>query len=87
MFATDPRSTWCSIMFDQIAAVLFFHESTTMSVVFLDILQNFVFPHMLAEDHGLIFQQDGAAAHFGAIVCTALDEQFPGQWIGWRWGD
>jgi hypothetical protein len=53
-----------------------------MSAVYLDMLENFVFPQILAEVDGLIFQQDHAPAHFGAIVCTALDERFPDQWIG-----
>jgi hypothetical protein len=33
------------------------------------------------EVHGLIFQQDGAPAYFGAILLNALYEQFHGQWI------
>jgi hypothetical protein len=44
-------------------------------------LENFVLPQ-IAEVDGLIFQQDGAPPHFGAIVRTALDEQFPGRCIG-----
>jgi hypothetical protein len=36
---------------------------------------------LVAEVEVLIFQQDGAPAHFGAIICTALDKQFPDQWI------
>jgi hypothetical protein len=37
-------------------------------------LENFVFPQILAEIDNLIFQQDGAPVHFGATVSTALDE-------------
>jgi hypothetical protein len=36
----------------------------------------------VTEVDGLIFQQDGAPAHFGAIVHTALAKRFPGGWIG-----
>jgi hypothetical protein len=57
-----------------------FQGGTIMSAIYLDILQNFVFP-WLAEVDGLIFQQDGEPHHFGDILCTALDVQFPGHWI------
>jgi hypothetical protein len=36
----------------------------------------------VAEVDSLVFQQDGAPAGFCAIVRSALDERFPGQWIG-----
>jgi hypothetical protein len=52
--------------------------AASMSAVYLDMLQNFVFPKTVAEVDGLIFQQDGAPAHFGATVRTALDKRFPG---------
>jgi hypothetical protein len=38
-------------------------------------LENFVFPQTVAEVDGLIFEQDGAPAYFGAIVSTTLDER------------
>jgi hypothetical protein len=38
--------------------------------------------YVLAEVDGFIFQENGAPAHFCAIVRTSLDERFPGQWIG-----
>jgi hypothetical protein len=50
-----------------------------------DMLQNSVLPQIAAEADGLIFQQDGASAHFGATVRTSLDERLPGRWIA-RWG-
>jgi hypothetical protein len=68
-------------MSDRIVGPLFFHESTITSAVYLDVLENFVFPQ-IAEVDCLIFQQDGAPPNFGAIVRTALDERFSGQWIG-----
>jgi hypothetical protein len=40
-----------------------------------------VLPHVIAEVDGLVYQTDGALAHFGAIVRTSLNEQFPGRWI------
>jgi hypothetical protein len=44
-------------------------------------LENFVFPQ-ISEVDGLIFQQDGAPPRFSSIVHTALNERFPGRWIG-----
>jgi hypothetical protein len=41
-----------------------------------------MFPQIVAEVDSLVLQQDGAPARFGAIVRTALDERFPGRWIG-----
>jgi hypothetical protein len=73
-------SVWFGIMLDRIVGPFFFHESTITSAVYLDMLENFVFPQ-IAEVDSLIFQQDGAPHHFGAIVCTALDKRFPGRWI------
>jgi hypothetical protein len=72
---------WCGVTPDRIVRP-FFHKNPIMSAVYLDMLENFVFPQIVAEVHGLIFQQDGAPAHFGATGSTALDKRFPGRWIG-----
>jgi hypothetical protein len=72
---------WFGIMPNRICGPFFFHESTITSTVYLDMLENFVFPQ-IAEVYGLIFQQNGAPPHFGAIVRTVLGERFPGRWIG-----
>jgi hypothetical protein len=45
-----------------------------MSAVYMHKLENFAFPHIIAEVDGPIFQQDGAPDHFDATVCTVLDE-------------
>jgi hypothetical protein len=60
-------------MSDQIVRSCFFHKSPIMSAVYLDMLEKFVFPHTGAEVDSIIFQQDGAPVHFGAIVSTTLD--------------
>jgi hypothetical protein len=69
MFATPPRSM-CGV-------VSFWTEllnPSFTSAVYLDMLENFVFPQTVTEDDSPIFQQDG--------VPTALNEQFPCWWIG-----
>jgi hypothetical protein len=73
MFATAPKSTCDGHIF---------HENTITSAVYLDMLENFLFPQIVAEVNCLNFQQDGAPACFGAIVRTAVDERFPDPWIG-----
>jgi hypothetical protein len=65
MFATVAKSTCDGLIV---------HESTIKIVVYVDMLENFVFPQIAAEVNGLNFQQDDAPAHFGAIVRTALDD-------------
>jgi hypothetical protein len=47
-----------------------------MSVVWLDMPENFLFAQTVVEADSLILQQDGAT------VCMDLDEQYPGWWIG-----
>jgi hypothetical protein len=78
MFATVPRSA-CRAASRRTELL---DPSSSTSAVYLDILGDFVFPQTVAEVDGLISQQDGAPAHFGPIVRTALDERFPGTWIG-----
>jgi hypothetical protein len=62
---------WCNTMLDCIIGPSFI-ENTISSPVYLDMLQRFLFPQT-AEVDSLIFQQDGAPPHFGAIVHPALD--------------
>jgi hypothetical protein len=47
--------------------------ASSMSAVYLDALENFVFPQLIAEADAVTFQQDGAPAHFCALVWTAVD--------------
>jgi hypothetical protein len=46
-------NVWCGNMSNRIVGPFFFHESTITSAVYLDMLQNFVFPQ-IAEVNGLI---------------------------------
>jgi hypothetical protein len=74
MFETAEVKVMCSITSDQIVGSCFFHETTILSAVYLDMLENLVFPQIVAEIDSLIFQQDGAPVHFDATISTALDE-------------
>jgi hypothetical protein len=78
MLATAPRSTCGAAsrrteLLDPASST----RAPPTSAVYLDMLENFVFPKTVVEVHGLIFQQNGAPANFGAIVRTALDEPTP----------
>jgi hypothetical protein len=74
MFLTAKVNVRCSITSDRIVGSCFFHENIIMCAVYLDMLDNFVFPQIVAEIDSLIFQQDGAPGHVGATMSTALDE-------------
>jgi hypothetical protein len=52
----------------------FFHEGDITSAVYLDTLDKFMFPWIVAEVDGLLFQQYGAPAYFSATARTTLDE-------------
>jgi hypothetical protein len=69
-------------MSDRISGLFLFHESTITSAVYLDMLENCVFPQIVTEVDGFIFQENGAPANFGAIVRISLNEPFPGRWFG-----
>ena len=53
---------------------------------YLHMLENFFWPYIqnkrLASK--IMFQQDGAAAHFSLIVRNWLNDRLPGRWIGRR---
>ena len=58
-------------------------DSTMNGQQYLDVLQNIIFPLLKERPHrNLIYQQDGAPAHFSNIVKDALNENLKGRWIG-----
>ncbi|PNF30502.1 hypothetical protein B7P43_G10874 [Cryptotermes secundus] len=67
---------------DRVIGPFFFAEKTVTSVIYLDTLQNFVFPQIEALQPEIIFQQDGESPHWSTIVRDALDKHFPEGWIG-----
>jgi hypothetical protein len=58
----------------------FFAERTVTSHNCLDTLELFAVPQ--TDDDNVIFQRDGAPAHYAHIVTEFLDETFPRRWIG-----
>jgi hypothetical protein len=62
----------------------FFMKMTITSIVYLDILQQFLISQLDEDDQeGRIhFQQDGAPPHYPEEVHECLYTRFPGRWIG-----
>jgi hypothetical protein len=58
----------------------FFMETTNTSIVYLDVLQQFLIPQLDKDDQeGCIhFQQDGAPTHYLEEVCEYLNTCFSG---------
>ncbi|KFM70121.1 hypothetical protein X975_02734, partial [Stegodyphus mimosarum] len=69
-------------MHDRVIGPFFFTEETVLSVVYLDMLENFVFPQLEELPPDVFLQQDGAPPHWGTIVRSSLNDHFTGRWIG-----
>lgn len=74
---------WAGIIDHHIVGPFFF-DTTVSRESYLNILGNEMLPelHMLNySEENVVFQQDGAPAHFSTVVTTWLNENF-GAWIG-----
>ena len=71
-------NVWCGLMKDRI----FFCEPTVTGPVYLDMLEQFVYPQVAAFQPSIIYQQDGAPPHWSMDVRGSLNATFPNQWIG-----
>lgn len=71
---------WAAISSEGIVGPVFLDENVN-SNVYLDLLQEHVFP--LAAN-GKWFMHDGAPAHYAVLVRDSLDQHFPHMWIGRR---
>ena len=78
-------NTWCGILGTQIIGPYFF-EGHLNGQMYRDFLQNEL--PLLLDDvpldirNNMVFQQDGAPAHYSAQVRAELDRMFPQRWIG-----
>ncbi|KFM71424.1 hypothetical protein X975_15209, partial [Stegodyphus mimosarum] len=75
-------NVWCGLMYDRVIGPFFFTEKTVSSVVYLDILENFVFPQLEELQPHVVLQQDGTPPHWGTIVRSSLNDHFTGRGIG-----
>lgn len=63
----------------------FFLDGNINGQVYLQLLQEKVFPEVLVKcPADIIFQQDGAPSHYAVAVREVIDDQFPDSWIGRR---
>jgi hypothetical protein len=62
----------------------FFMETTITSIVYLDMLQQFLIPQLDENDQEghIHFQQYGTPLHYLEEVRKYLNTHFPGRWIG-----
>jgi hypothetical protein len=72
-------NVWCTLTRDCVIGPYFFAERTVTSHNYLDMLELFAVPQI--DDDNVVFQQDGAPAHYANIVTESL-ETFPWHWIG-----
>lgn len=82
---TPKVNVWCAMSAECMIGPYFFEENVNASN-YLDMLENFFWPIVKNKRIAskIMFQQDGAAAHYSLIVRDWLDKRLPGRWIGRR---
>ncbi|CAF1581905.1 unnamed protein product [Rotaria sp. Silwood1] len=77
-------NVWCAMSKYRLIGPFYFQEDTVHGKDYLSMLQDFFLPEIkrLRKVRSVIFQQDGAPAHFSADVRHYLNDQFPDRWIG-----
>ena len=84
-------NVWCGLLYDCVIGPFFFSESTITGVVYLNLLEQHVFPQIETFEQEtvsrVIFMQDGASPHFSCFVTDVLNERFPDARIGKGWTD
>ena len=65
-------NVWCGLLYDRVIGPFFFSESTITGVVYLSLLEQYVFPQIETFEQEtlsrVIFMQDGAPPHFSCFV-------------------
>ena len=69
-------------MKDRIIGPFFFCEPTVTGPVYLDILEQFMYPQVAAFQSSIIYQQYGAPPRWSIDVRGSLNATFPNRWIG-----
>jgi len=79
-------NVWCAMSSDCIIGPNFFDGDSITGEIYKKMLENFFFPIVRKKRlmKSIIFQQDGAPAHYSTSVRRLLDHTFPGRWIGRR---
>lgn len=81
---TPKVNVWLGITKSTVYGPFMFGEPTITGNSYLDMLQQFLEPQLVANGilDTVVYQQDGAPAHFALIVRDYLNATFPGRWIG-----
>ncbi|CAF3201594.1 unnamed protein product [Rotaria sp. Silwood2] len=68
----------------QIIGPFFFDDETVTQDNYLEMLQNYFYPILQKKrlTKSIIFQQDGAPAHFSKMIRSWLNKVFDGRWTG-----
>ena len=76
-------NVWACMFCDEIVGPFFFEveENTVRQTNFLHMLENFAYPLLRTRQLGVIFQLDGAPAHWGLNVLAFLNARFRERWI------
>ncbi|GBN21210.1 hypothetical protein AVEN_191532-1 [Araneus ventricosus] len=64
-------NVWCGIMYGRVIGSFFFTEKTLTSVIHVDVLENFVSPHLEELQPHVFLQHNGAPLHWGTIVSSS----------------
>lgn len=77
-------NVWCALSKNKIIGPYFFEDDTVNGQNYLTMLQDYFMVEVrkLHKVRTVIFQQDGAPAHFSKDVRQYLDYHFPNRWIG-----
>jgi hypothetical protein len=73
-------NVWCALTRDRVIGPYSFAKLAVTSHNYLDMMELFAVRQMGGDN--MIFQQDGATAHYATIITAFLNETFPRRWIG-----
>lgn len=75
-------NVFCAVSQTKVYGPHFFEENTVNGASYLAMLQNWLFPQLIADSDNFIFQQDGAPPHWHKDVRRFLNTNLPQRWIG-----
>lgn len=75
-------NVFCAISKTKLYGPFFFIEQTVTGIVYLDMLQVWLFPQLTTDSSTFILQQDGAPPHWSTNVRNFLNTELPHRWIG-----
>ena len=77
----DSPKLWCGLIKDRIIGLFFFCEPTVTGHVYLDMLEQFLYPQVAAFQPSINYQQDWAPPQWSMNVRGSLNATFPNRWI------